>query len=61
MGKGSIPRPFSVTQQEYSQRWDAIFGRDIKDEKTPVDGSKAEEKPSPPQPQPGQPEPPGVS
>jgi len=29
-GKGSRPRPFSVTQQEYDTRWDAIFGRDIK-------------------------------
>ena len=27
-GKGSSPRPFSVTQQEYDSRWDAIFGRD---------------------------------
>ncbi len=31
-GKGSRPRPFSVTQQEYDQRWDAIFGRDLKDD-----------------------------
>jgi hypothetical protein len=28
MGKGSAPRPFSVSNQEYSNRWDAIFGRD---------------------------------
>ena len=28
MGKGSTPRPFNVTNQEYSNRWDAIFGRD---------------------------------
>ena len=27
-GKGSAPRPYSVTQQEYDSRWDAIFGRD---------------------------------
>jgi hypothetical protein len=27
-GKGDKPRPFSVTQQEYDNRWDAIFGRD---------------------------------
>ena len=26
-GKGSSPRPFSVTQEEYDNRWDAIFGR----------------------------------
>ncbi len=29
-GKGSKPRPFSVTNEEYASRWDAIFGRDIK-------------------------------
>jgi len=28
MGKGSTSRPFSVSNQEYSNRWDAIFGRD---------------------------------
>jgi len=27
-GKGSKPRPFSVSNEEYAQRWDAIFGRD---------------------------------
>ena len=27
-GKGSAPRPYSVTQEEYDKRWDAIFGRD---------------------------------
>ena len=27
-GKGSAPRPFSVSQEEYDRRWDAIFGRD---------------------------------
>jgi len=31
-GKGSSPRPFSVSQEEYNNRWDAIFGRDIKKE-----------------------------
>jgi len=31
-GKGSKPRPFSVTQREYETRWDAIFGRDLKEE-----------------------------
>jgi hypothetical protein len=29
-GKGSAPRPFSVTNEEYAKRWDAIFGRDLK-------------------------------
>jgi hypothetical protein len=31
-GKGSSPRPFSVSQQEYDTRWDAIFCRDLKNE-----------------------------
>lgn len=31
MSKGSRPRPFSVTQEEYNNRWDAIFARDLKD------------------------------
>lgn len=31
-GKGSKPRPFSVSQNEYDTRWDAIFGRDLKEE-----------------------------
>jgi hypothetical protein len=30
-GKGSKPRPFSVSQYEYDNRWDAIFGRDLKE------------------------------
>ena len=28
-GKGSSPRPYSVSQDEYAKRWDAIFGRDL--------------------------------
>lgn len=27
-GKGSAPRPFSVSNEEYANRWDAIFGKD---------------------------------
>lgn len=27
-GKGSKPRPFSISQAEYDARWDAIFSRD---------------------------------
>ena len=27
-GKGSKPRPFCVSQEEYDNRWDNIFGRD---------------------------------
>ena len=28
MGKGSTQRPFSVTNDEYANRWNAIFGKD---------------------------------
>ena len=31
-GKGSKPRPFSVSQEEYDNRWDNIFSRDLKEE-----------------------------
>ena len=27
-GKGSSPRPYSVSNEEYANRWDAIFNRD---------------------------------
>lgn len=27
-GKGSTPRPRSVSNEEYDARWDLIFGRD---------------------------------
>lgn len=27
-GKGSKPRPYSVSQEEYDNRWDNIFGKD---------------------------------
>ena len=27
-GKGSNPRPISVSNEEYANRWEAIFGRD---------------------------------
>jgi len=42
MGKGSNPRPFSVSQEEYNNRWDVIFSRDkiskeIEAEKTKQD------------------------
>ena len=29
-GKGSSPRPYSVSQDEYAKRWDAIFQRDLR-------------------------------
>jgi len=28
MSKGDSPRPFSVSNEEYKNRWDAIFGKD---------------------------------
>ena len=34
-GKGSSPRPFSVSQDEYNKRWDAIFGRDLEETEEP--------------------------
>ena len=42
-GKGSPPRPFSVTQEEYSKRWDMIFGRDLKDDSEKEKESLTEE------------------
>jgi hypothetical protein len=38
-GKGSKPRPYSVSQQEYDTRWDAIFGRDLKEDKIEMPGT----------------------
>ncbi len=29
MSKGSRARPFSVSNEEYANRWDAIFGKDL--------------------------------
>jgi len=39
MSKGSKPRPFSVTQQEYDTRWDAILQRYIKE----IEDAKSED------------------
>jgi len=36
-GKGSSPRPFSVSQAEYDARWDAIFGRDLEQEEPEIE------------------------
>lgn len=33
-GKGSKARPFSVSNEEYAKRWDAIFGKDDTSENT---------------------------
>lgn len=44
MGKGSAPRPFSVANEEYAARWDAIFGRDLKKEEPPKEDKKDDDK-----------------
>jgi len=36
MSKGSKPRPFTVSNEEYESRWDVIFGRDKPKEPTPI-------------------------
>ena len=41
-GKGSSPRPYSVSNEEYANRWDAIFNRD-KQEKALDDLVKVQE------------------
>lgn len=33
-GKGSTPRPRSIADDEWANRWDAIFGRDEQPEET---------------------------
>jgi len=35
-GKGSKPRPYSVTQDEYSANWDLIFKKDKVKPEEPV-------------------------
>jgi hypothetical protein len=32
-GKGSAPRPYSVSNEEYASRWDMIFRKDQKEDK----------------------------
>lgn len=46
-GKGSMPRPRTVSNEEYSTRWDAIFGVDKPKDPVP---DTVEETPTPPQP-----------
>lgn len=36
-GKGSKPRPLSVSEEEYRTRWDAIFSRDKLDPDSETD------------------------
>lgn len=39
-GKGCKPRPFSISQEEYDNRWDMIFQRDLpKENDKPIDES----------------------
>ena len=43
-GKGSVPRPKSITEEEYASRWDMIFGRDLKKEEKEEKEDKEPEK-----------------
>lgn len=36
-GKGSAPRPYSISQDEYDKRWDAIFGKDLPPDEDDLD------------------------
>ena len=38
-GKGSKPRPFSVSQEEYDNRWEHIFSRDLKEKTVEMPGT----------------------
>ena len=42
MGKGSVPRPFDVPHEQFTNNWDKIFGK--KDNE-----NKQEEKPAEPE------------
>ena len=45
MSKGSVPRPFSVSAEEFSNRWEAIFSKgksnvnNVPEETTDTNGS----------------------
>ena len=41
-GKGSSPRPYSVSQEEFANNWDAIFGKKKKST-TPEDNQKKDD------------------
>lgn len=36
-GKGGSPRRMSVSQEEWNNRWDAIFARDLPADKPPAE------------------------
>jgi len=42
-GKGSKPRPLSVSDQEYADRWNAIFGKDSETDKTTRNNTETQE------------------
>lgn len=41
-GKGCKPRPFSVTQDEYDNRWDAIFNKNKEEKEETVEKTEEE-------------------
>lgn len=45
MGKGSIPRPFSVKPDEFGANWERVFGKDDKRAKDgpPIEGQAVEQ------------------
>ena len=42
-GKGSKPRPFSVSDQEYADRWNAIFAKDSETDKPTRNNQETQE------------------
>ena len=42
-GKGSTQRPRSIADEEWSNRWDAIFGRDKQEQPKKDDNDKVAE------------------
>ena len=42
-GKGSAPRPYSVSQEQFSNNWDAIFGKKKKPDYEADDGPLTED------------------
>jgi hypothetical protein len=43
-GKGCKPRPFSIPQEEFDNRWDTIFGKKKKTEEQKPEKAVEEEK-----------------
>lgn len=42
-GKGSKPRPYSVSDQEYADRWNAIFAKDSETDKPTRNNQETQE------------------